>query len=78
MNDDEPVVFDGLDLSVHADWQGSLLQLPGEVPCLLGDPGRGGVPGAASEMDPPRPHLDEEKDVEGPPPMPLFARTRVV
>ena len=42
-----------------------LLQRPGEVARLLGDPGGGRVGGAAGEMDPPGADLEEEQDVQG-------------
>ena len=44
--------------------QGTVLDLPRQIAGLLGDPGSGRVRGAAGEMHPPRPQLDEEQDVD--------------
>ena len=42
----------------------SLLERPGELARLLGDPWSGGVGGAAGEMDAPATQLDEEEHVQ--------------
>jgi hypothetical protein len=46
------------------DREPALLKLPGEVACLLDDPGAGRVVGAAGEVDAAAADLDEEKDIE--------------
>src|SRR5215472_13899882 len=46
------------------DLQSPILQLPSQVPCLLGHLGAGRLAGTASQVNPPATDLDKEEDVE--------------
>ena len=65
----EDLVEGGTELGVtiseqELDLQAPILQLPGQVPRLLGRPGAGRLAGTASQVNPSAADLDKEEDVE--------------